>query len=59
MDGMGARIPGLGKNLFGFDDLVDLQVQRVLGVDHVDPRGPDAGHDQGATFQKGVTRERR
>jgi hypothetical protein len=37
MDRVGARIAGLGEHLFGFDDLVNLRLERLFHVDHVDP----------------------
>jgi hypothetical protein len=59
MDRVRAGIAGLGEDLLGFDDLVDLGLQRLLHVDDVDARGPDAGDDQVAPFQKGMPRQRR
>jgi len=53
------RVAGLGKQVFGFDDLVDFCLQRVFHVDDVDPAGPDARYDQVPAFQKGVTGQRR
>jgi hypothetical protein len=38
MDRVRAGIAGLGEDLFGFDDLVDLGLQRLLHVDDVDAR---------------------
>jgi hypothetical protein len=54
MDRVRAGIAGLGEDLLGFDDLVDLGLQRLLHVDDVDARGPDAGDDQVAPFQEGM-----
>jgi hypothetical protein len=56
MDRVWAGIASLGEHLFGFDDLVDLGLERFLHVDHIDPRRTDARNDQIAPFQKGVTR---
>jgi hypothetical protein len=59
MDGVGPGIAGLGEDLFGFDDLVDLGLERLLHVDDVDARRPDAGDDQVTPFQKRVAGQRR
>lgn len=36
MDGVGPGIPCLCKDLFGFNDLVDLGFTRLLDVDDID-----------------------
>ena len=59
MDGVGAGIARLGHQLFGFDDLVDLEVHRILDVDDIDTGRADAGDDQVAPFKKGVAGQRR
>src|SRR4051812_11173138 len=60
MDGMGAGIAGLPEHLLRLNDLVDRRPPRVwLGVDHVDPRRPQARNDQVATFEESMTGERR
>jgi hypothetical protein len=59
MDGVRPGIAGLGKNLFRFDDLVDLRLQRLLHVDDVNARRADARDDQVAPLQKGMAAQRR
>ena len=59
MNGVGARIAGLGEQLFGFDGLVNLGPQRLFDVDDIDARRPDARNDQVTPFQKCVPGQRR
>src|SRR6266498_2993731 len=54
MDGVGPGIAGLAGQLLGLDGADHLRVARVgLGVQHVGPRGADAGDDQVAPLQRG------
>ena len=47
VDGVRARVAGLGDELLGLDHLLDPGRPRVVGdVDDVDPRGAEARHDQ-------------
>jgi hypothetical protein len=52
VDGVGSRQAGPGLELLGLDHLVEAGGARVGGhVDDVDPRGPQAGHDQVAPLE--------
>ena len=59
MDRVRTRIPGLGKQLFRFDYLVDLGLKRFLDVKDVNPARTNARHDQIATLKKGMPGQRR
>ena len=60
MDGVRPRVAGLLEDLLGLDDLVDLRLRRIrLGVDDINPRGPDTRDDQVAPLEEGVAGHRR
>ncbi len=60
MDGVRPRIAGLGEDLFGLDDLVNLRRRRAaLHVHHIDPRRPDAGNDEIAALPERMAVHRR
>ena len=51
MDGVRRCVAGAGGQRFRFDDFDDLRLLRIgLGVDNMDARGVDAGHDQVAAL---------
>ena len=53
VDGVGPRVAGLGGQLLGGDLPDDRGVAGVgLGVQHIGPRGADAGDDQVAALQR-------
>ena len=53
VDGVGPGVAGLGGQLLGGDLVDHLGVAGVgLGVQHIDPRGADAGDDQVAPLQR-------
>jgi hypothetical protein len=60
VNGVRPRVAGLFEDFLGLDDLVNPGLRRIrLGIDDVNPRGPDAGDDEIAPLEEGVPGERR